>query len=128
MAPKTSTASPVCEIGTVEDCVRVSVGPGRASEIQKCYEEWACECVARQCPAALLVGTADGDPFAHLAARDAIGSIILAGVPAGFRLAVVARNAPLIAVYDAVVVAAQRRGIEARRFRDEAEARAWLHE
>lgn len=128
MARTASTVRPVCAIGIVDDYVRADVGPGHAGEIQKCYEDWACACVASQCGAALLLGTADGDPFAHLAARDAIGSIILAGMPAGFRLAVVARNAPLIAVYDAVVVAARRQGIEARRFRDEAEARAWLRE
>jgi hypothetical protein len=41
----------------------------------------------------------------------------LAGMPAGFRLALVARNAALIAIYAAVVVEASRRGLAARRFR-----------
>jgi hypothetical protein len=50
----------------------------------------------------------------------------VAGVPAGFRLALVAQDARLIAIYDAVVVEATRRGIEARRFRSEEEAAAWL--
>ena len=50
----------------------------------------------------------------------------LAGIPAQFRLAVVARNVLLIAVYDVVVVAARRHGMGARRFQDEKDAVRWL--
>lgn len=126
MARTASTARPVCTIGIVDDCVRADVGPGHAGEIQQCYQDWACACLDGKYQRALLVGTSQGDEFAHLAARDAIASMALAGVPAGFRLAVVARSVLLITVYDAVVVAARRRGIDARRFQDEAEAVRWL--
>jgi hypothetical protein len=50
----------------------------------------------------------------------------VAGIPAEFRLGVVARNVLLITIYDAVVVAARRHGIEARRFQEEEEAVRWL--
>jgi hypothetical protein len=126
MAPTTSTARPVCEIGIVDDYVRASVGPGSAGEIQQCYQDWACACLLGEYRRALLVGTSLGDEFAHLAARDAIASMALAGIPPQFRLAVVARNALLITVYDAVVVAARRHGIDARRFQDEKDAVRWL--
>ena len=126
MAATASTARPVCELGVVDGFAAARVGPGQASEIQKCYQDWACACVAEGCRGALLVGASDGDAFPHLAARDAIASIALAGTPAGFRIAVVAGNAALIVVYDAVVVAARRHGIDARRFQDEKGALHWL--
>lgn len=125
--PRTaSTVSQVCAIGIVDDYVRADVGPGHAGEIQKCYEDWACACLDGKCQRAMLVGMSQGDEFAHLAARDAFASMALAGIPSGFRLAVVARNVLLIAIYDAVVVAARRHGIDARRFQDEPDAVRWL--
>ena len=51
---------------------------------------------------------------------------MLAGVPADFRLALVAKSATLIAVYDAAVVEAGRLGLQARRFQTEEEAKRWL--
>jgi len=126
MATTTPATRPVCQIGVVDDCACARVGPGLASEIQHCYRDWAYSCVAQQCRCALLVGTSDGDAFPHLAARDAIASIALGGIPGGFRLAVVAENAAMIMVYDAVVVTARRHGIDARRFQDEKEAVQWL--
>ena len=126
MAHTESTARPVCEIRIVDDYVRADLGPGSAGEIQQCYQDWACACLDGQYRRALLVGLSRGDEFAHLAARDAIASMAVAGIPAGFRLAVVARNVLLITVYDAVVVAARRHGIDARRFQEEEEAARWL--
>ena len=126
MAPTKPSVGGICEISTVGGCVRGSVGRGHAHEIQKCYGDWARACLSEDVRCALLVGASDGDAFVHLAARDAIASMALAGLPERFRIAVVALNAQLIAVYDAVVVAAERRGIEARRFQDEASATGWL--
>jgi hypothetical protein len=116
----------VCEIGTVDGTARAFVGRGSAAEVQKCYADWALVCVLGQFERGLLVGAAGGDAFTHLAARDAIGSMVLAGVPPGFRLAVVALDPFMVTVYDAVVVEAGRRGLVARRFRDEEEALKWL--
>lgn len=64
----------------------------------------------------MLVARSAGDAFTHLAAGDSIGSMVPAGVPAGFRLAVVALDAHMVAVYDAAVMEARRQGLEARRF------------
>ncbi len=80
----------------------------------------------RQCNRILVIGIATIDPFYHVAGRDALRSLALAGVPADFRLALVAKSATLIAVYDAAMIEAGRRGLEARRFISEEDAERWL--
>jgi hypothetical protein len=115
-----------CEIDEAEGFLRATVGPGLAEEVQQCYRTLANVCLTRSCRRVLILGAASIDPFYHLAGRDALRSIALAGVPADFRLALVALNAGLIAVYDAAVVEASRLGLDARRFRTEEEAETWL--
>jgi hypothetical protein len=115
-----------CEIDQVERCLRATVGPGLADEVQECYRVLANECLVRQCNRMLVIGIATLDPFYHLAGRDALRSIALAGVPTDFRLALVAKSATLIAVYDAAVVEAERLGLSARRFGTEEDAERWL--
>ena len=118
--------APGCEIDPQQGYIRATVGPGLAEEVQECYRTLASECVVRQCSRVLVIGIGTLDPFYHLAGRDALRSVALAGVPADFRLALVAKNASLIAVYDAAVVEAGRLGLEARRFITEEEAERWL--
>jgi hypothetical protein len=115
-----------CAIELREHYVRAQVGPGLAEEVQECYRALANQCVIRQCSRVLVVGEATIDPFYHLAGRDALRSLALAGVAADFRLALVANSASLIAVFDAAVVEAGRLGLEARRFMSEDEAEGWL--
>jgi hypothetical protein len=115
-----------CDIGAAGAHIRGFVASGVAHEVQECYRAIVNECLQRSCQRALIVGVARGDAFTHLAVRDAIRSMAIAGVPQGFRLAFVALSAELIAVYDAAVVEAQRRGIDARRFADEKAAAQWL--
>ena len=117
---------PGCEIAQDDHCLRATVGPGLADEVQECYRTLANECLVRQCNRMLVIGVATIDPFYHLAGRDALRSLALAGVPADFRLALVAKSVTLIAVYDAAVVEAGRLGLEARRFMTEEEAERWL--
>lgn len=125
------TAAPIrhdpgCEIDQEQGYLRATVGPGLADEVQECYRVLATECLVRQCKRVLVIGLATIDPFYHLAGRDALRSIALAGVPADFRLALVAKSPMLIAVYDAAVIEAGRLGLEARRFITEQEAERWL--
>jgi hypothetical protein len=127
-----ATSTPIhqgkgCDIAQTEGHIRVDVGPGLATEVQACYRAFVAECLNRQCARALIVGIADLDPFYHLAARDALRAMALAGVPANFRLAFVAKTGGLIAVYDTAVVEASRLGIEARRFITEDDAERWLN-
>jgi hypothetical protein len=118
--------TPGCAIEAQGAHLRVAVGPALPDEVQDCYHAFANECVTRTCARALIIGNAKVDAFSHLALRDVLRSMALAGVPAGFRLAVVADTANLIAVYDTAVVEAGRLGIDARRFLNEQDASRWL--
>ena len=115
-----------CEIVQHPAYLRAVVGPGLADEVQECYRALAAACITRACNRVLVLGLATLDPFYHLAGRDTLRSIALAGVPADFRLALVAMSAGLIAVYDAAVVEAGRLNLEARRFISEEDAARWL--
>jgi hypothetical protein len=115
-----------CETVHEAGWLRVSVGPGLAAEVQDCYRQAAMECLRSGCQRVLVLGTATFDPAAHLAGRDALRSLALAGVPANFRLALVAVSADLVRVFDDAVREAERLGLEARRFDTAAEAERWL--
>lgn len=106
--------------------LRVTVGPALADEVQECYRAAAMECLRGHCERVLVLGSAKFDPMAHVAGRDALRSLALAGMPARFRLGLVALSANLVSVYDDAVLEAKRLGLEARRFETEAEAEAWL--
>jgi len=123
-APIRNTAG--CLIELKEEHLRVAVGPALSDEVQECYHAFANECVTRTCNRVLIIGNAKFDAFSHLALRDVLRSMALAGVPAGFRLAMVADTANLIAVYDTAVIEARRLGIDAKRFMTEQDAVSWL--
>jgi len=122
----TGRSMKVCDIQRKDGRLRALVGPGLATEVQDCYRSLAGACLQGGCRRVLVLGHSTIDSFYHLALRDALRSIALAGVPDGFRLAVVALTPSLIAVYDAAVIEAQRLGLEARRFMSEQDAEAWL--
>jgi hypothetical protein len=115
-----------CSLEQAPAHLRASVGPGLAEEVQECYRAFVTECLQRHCKRALIVGRARIDAFCHLALRDGLRAMSVAGVPAGFRIALVAETPDLIAIYDAAVVEAGRCGIEARRFPTPADAERWL--
>jgi hypothetical protein len=116
-----------CSIDQGAVHLRASVGPGLADEVQECYRAFFNECLQRRCKRALIVGLARIDAFYHLALRDGLRAMSVAGLPAGFRMALVAETPDLIAIYDAAVVEAGRCGIEARRFPTAADAERWLN-
>jgi hypothetical protein len=115
-----------CSIDQNPGHIRAIVGPGLADEVQECYRAFVNECLQRQCRRALIVGRARVDAFTHLALRDGLRAMSVAGPLPGLRIALVAETADLIAVYDAAVVEAGRCGIDARRFSTAAEAERWL--
>ena len=131
-APFTLTRPPIrsttgCEIDHQAPWLRAKVGPGLAEEVQQCYQAVAMECLRGTCHRVLILGTASFDAPAHLAGRDVLRSLALAGVPPGFRLAFVALTENLVGIYDDAVLEADRLGIDARRFGSEEEAARWLH-
>jgi hypothetical protein len=115
-----------CDIAEHAHYLRAIVGPGLAEPVQECYRRLAYECVQRKCARVLVIGKSSYDAFYHLAGRDVLHSMALAGLPADFRIAFVATTPSLIAVYDAAVLEAERLGLEAKRFTVEAEAERWL--
>src|SRR5258708_3735556 len=121
-----ASSSTGCRIDRTKDKLRVEVGPALPDEVQECYRALANECVTGACARVLVIGNAALDAFSHLALRDALRAMALAGVPPGFRLAVGALTGNLIAVYDRAVTEAARLGIEARRFITEEDAARWL--
>jgi hypothetical protein len=115
-----------CVIGRKQSGLRAIVSSRRAQDVQRCYQAVAEECIRHQYSRVLVIGRSGDDAFVHLAGRDALRSVALAGVPPGFRLALVAETADLIAVYDAAVIEAGRCGLQARRFTSEEDAVCWL--
>lgn len=115
-----------CEIEHQPSWLRATIGPGLATEIQECYRSVAMECLHGSCHRVLIVGRSSFDATAHIAGRDALRSLALAGAPEGFRLALVALTPDLEGIYDDAVLDADRLGIEARRFGSAAEAERWL--
>ena len=123
-----STLSPIqgCQVARKDGDLRAVVSGRLAEDVQRCYRMVAAECIEHQCRRALVIGHSISDAFVHLAGRDALRSLALAGVPAGFRLALVAATSDLIAIYDTAVLEAGRLGITARRFTSEDDAVCWL--
>ncbi|HEY5897176.1 MAG TPA: hypothetical protein VIV54_06410 [Burkholderiales bacterium] len=115
-----------CNIAIEDRWLRATVGPGLADEVQKCYRAVVNTCLTQQCSRVLVVGKAGIDAFAHLAGRDALHAMALAGVAKDFRLGLVAETPDLIAIYDSAVLEAERLGMAARRFRTVEEAEQWL--
>jgi hypothetical protein len=119
-------SSQCCVIDDSPQYLRCVVGPGLPSLIQECYRNLAAESLHRQGKRILVIGTGGGDTAVHLAGRDSMRAIALAGVPPGFRLAVVAATPDMVDVYDTAILEASSCGMQARRFDTEDEAAAWL--
>jgi acetyl-CoA acetyltransferase len=118
--------TPGCGIDEGAAYIRGVVGAGLADEVQECYRAFANEVLRRHCARALVLGQAKVDAFHHLALRDALRAMSVAGLPSEFRIALVAETADLIAIYDTAVVEAARCGIDARRFLTALDAEQWL--
>lgn len=74
----------------------------------------------------VLVDAIDCDPAGHFALRDALTALILAGVPPGFRLALVTNVSRLEAFFGILRRDLEWLSIPARCFADRGEALAWL--
>ena len=121
-------SSQCCVIDDSPQYLRCVVGTGLPHQVQECYRTLAAECLRRQGKRVLVVGAGGGDASVHLAGRDAMKAIAIAGVPAGFRIAVVAATPDMADVYDSAILEAHSCGMQARRFRTEAEAADWLRQ
>jgi hypothetical protein len=119
-------SSQCCVIDDSPQYLRCVVGAGLPNQVQECYRTLAEECLRRQGKRLLVVGAGGGDPAVHLAGRDAMKALAVAGVPAAFRVAVVAATPDMADIYDSAILEAASCGMQARRFDTEADAAAWL--
>ena len=119
---------PECTISQVEDGIRAYVGGRSAAEVQECYRTMAALTLQDKFRRALVVGAGEGDPHAHLAARDVVIAFDVIGVAAGFKIAFVPRSDATLNSYRHAEIEAEKRGLRAKVFRDEQEAVRWLTE
>lgn len=97
---------------------------GRA--IAEIYRELAVQCVTKQV-SRVLVKAADGSVEGQHALRDALTSILLAGMPPDFRLAMVTGLARMESFFVELQRDLQRLSVHIAVFSDENEALQWLH-
>jgi hypothetical protein len=105
---------------------RGEVGPGDLRHVQEHYRGLAHQCISEGWQRALIVGHPGHDAWTHVVVKDVVYSMAIAGVPQGFRLALVSSSLELAQVYEAAVAYAGLRGIDARRCATEEEAMKWL--
>lgn len=103
------------------DCGHHSV----PSEVSELYRMLAVECVEKQIDR-VLVKAANCSPEGHLALRDALTVMILAGIPSGFRLAMVTDMARVQHLFLELQGDLRRLSIHLALFTDEANAVEWL--
>ena len=97
-------SSQCCVIDDSAQFLRCVVGAGMPHQIQECYRTLAEECLRRQGKRVLVIGSGGGDPAVHLAGRDAMKAIAIAGVSPDFKLAVVAATADMVDIYDTAIL------------------------
>lgn len=106
----------------------VDCSSGYAQRLSALYGALALECVAKQSVRVLVSAThaGKGDPTDHLALRDAVTLMLMSGLPAGFRLALVADAPGLRQSFQSLARDAQQLGMRTAVYEDENEAWGWL--
>lgn len=89
--------------------------------------ELAVECLARQTNR-VLVQALGCDPEAHFPLRNAFTTMVLAGIPSGFRLALVTDVPRVRALFGNLQQDLQLLNIHVRAFLQESEAADWLQQ
>lgn len=105
--------------------IRVDCTGAGARDLSALYQDFAVACVERQLERALVKAN-DGNPEDHISLRDAFTAMVLGGIAPGFRIALVAGAAPLLAACLALQRDLRRLGVDAAVFGNEDEADAWL--
>lgn len=105
--------------------LRVEFGHSSFGEIAEAYRAMAVSCI-RQDVTRVLIVIGDGDREGEQALRDAMTMMVLAGLPTGFRLALVAHAPRARAVYRNARSDFNAAGVSTRMFDSEADAAQWL--
>ena len=105
--------------------LRLEFGYATVTEIAELYRALAVTCVERQITRVLIVA-GDDEPAGERALRNALTMMVLAGVPRGFRLALVAAVPRVADTYRNTPRDFTAAGIGTRLFDSEADAAHWL--
>ena len=105
--------------------VRVEFGYVTVTEISALFRTLAVTCVERQVPRVLIVA-GDDEPAGERSLRDALTMMILAGIPDGFRLALVIKLPGTAQTYRNTQRDFNAAGITTRLFDNEDDALLWL--
>ena len=116
---------PDCKIDHAGQYVRADVGDGTSNEVQDCYRTLASLALEHKFTRVLVVGIGQ-DSHSHLTARDVVIAFDVIGVPAGFKVAFVAKTDATLNGFKHAEYAANERGLRAKVFRDEDTAVEWL--
>jgi hypothetical protein len=114
--------------GRIRDCpgyLRVDCGDRIGAELSEIYRAFAAICIAKQAQR-VLVSSGDGDIDGHRALRDALATMLLAGIPAGFRIALVTGNRAIERMFHDVRSDLRVLDIEAGIYATEKAAVEWL--
>lgn len=105
--------------------LRLEFGYVTVTEIAELYRALAVTCVERQITRVLIL-IGDDEPAGERALRNALTMMVLAGVPRGFRLALVAAVPRVADTYRNTPRDFTAAGIRTRLFDHEADAAHWL--
>ena len=105
--------------------LRAELGHGTAAEIAEVSRGLAAACIQNQIKRVLIVAGGD-DPAGERYLRNALTMMVLAGIPAGFRLALVTPLPRTALIYRNTHGDFNAAGVTTRMFHKEEDALQWL--
>jgi hypothetical protein len=121
-----SRESPDPHIRHVDGHLVVEPGRGTATEIGAIYRDLAVLCIEKQIRRVLVKPRDDEDPAGERCLRNALTTMVLAGLPAEFRVALVAETRRVVARYRDTERDLCLAGIDTKMFDSEDAAARWL--
>jgi hypothetical protein len=103
----------------------VESGRGTATEVAAIFRDLAVFCIEKQIRR-VLVKPGDDDPVGERCLRNALTTMVLAGLPAEFRIALVAESARVVARYRNTERDLCTAGVDAKIFETQNAATRWL--
>jgi hypothetical protein len=122
-----SRESPDAYIRQVDGHLIVEPGRVTATEIGAIYRDLAVFCIEKQIRRVLVKPCDDDDPAGERCLRNALTTMLLAGLPAEFRIALVAGTRRIAARYRDTERDLCTAGVDAKIFDSEDAAARWLN-
>jgi hypothetical protein len=105
----------------------VEAGVINGADVADIFRSFAARCLEKQINR-VLVRTGDSDPAGERALRDAFTTILLAGIPSDFKIALLTGTPLIQATYRNAQRDLAMAGVNAKLFESEAEAVWWLED